>query len=80
MSAYPHPNIVKPVNPLCEYLKSPIGIDISKPRLSWDLSSESRGQIQTAYRIIVSASVEKLKQDIGDVWDSGFVDSWLADE
>ena len=59
----------------CEYLKNPLGIDAVKPRLSWILESSDRGQKQTAYRIIVSSSEENLEKDIGDLWDSGKVES-----
>jgi len=38
----------------CEYLVNPLGIDVTRPRLSWKLESidaKARGQGQTAYRI-----------------------------
>jgi alpha-L-rhamnosidase len=57
-----------------EYEKNPIGIDLS-PLLSWRLETDRRGVLQTAYRIIVSSSPEKLAVDNGDMWDSGKVDS-----
>lgn len=59
----------------CEYLKSPIGIDALKPRLSWIVESEQRGTRQAAYQILVASSEELLKQDKGDLWDSGKVES-----
>jgi alpha-L-rhamnosidase len=59
----------------CEYLKNPLGIDVVLPRLSWILESSERGQKQTAYRIIVASSEENLHKDIGDLWDSGKVES-----
>ena len=59
----------------CEYKKDPLGIDVSKPRLSWVLESDQRNQKQTAYQILIAGSEEKLKQDHGDVWDSGKVES-----
>jgi len=54
----------------CENLKNPIGIDIQQPRFSWQLISPLRNQYQTSYRILVSTSLEKIHQDIGDAWDS----------
>ncbi|TEU06148.1 MAG: alpha-L-rhamnosidase [Candidatus Aminicenantes bacterium] len=66
---------LKITNLRCEYLKNPLGIDAVKPRLSWILESLDRGQKQTAYRIIVSSSEENLEKDIGDLWDSGKVES-----
>ncbi|MBN1294875.1 MAG: glycoside hydrolase family 78 protein [Candidatus Latescibacteria bacterium] len=59
----------------CEYLKNPLGIDAVKPRLSWILESYERGQVQTAYRVLVATSEKNLSQDIGDLWDSGKVAS-----
>lgn len=61
----------------CEYLTNPLGIDNANPRLSWKLEGERsvRGQEQTAYQVLVASSLEKLQANIGDVWDSGKVDS-----
>ncbi|MGO9111269.1 MAG: family 78 glycoside hydrolase catalytic domain [Thermoguttaceae bacterium] len=62
----------------CEYLKDPLGIDVRQPRLSWRLTAkdpEARGLLQTAYRILVSSSLQRLADDEGDLWDSGEVAS-----
>ncbi len=59
----------------CEYRVNPLGIDVAKPRLSWVLESSRRGQKQTAYRVLAAASPEKLRDDKGDLWDSGKVKS-----
>lgn len=59
----------------CEYLQDPIGIDDARPRLTWRVESDARGQKQTAYRILVASSPEKLQSDEGDLWDSGKVQS-----
>jgi alpha-L-rhamnosidase len=59
----------------CEYRVNPHGIDVVKPRLSWVLNSEQRGQKQTAYRILVASSEEKINHDQGDLWDTGKVNS-----
>ena len=72
---------VKPVNLRCEYSTNPIGIDVVQPRLSWILTLErpaseyTRGKVQTAYRILVASSAEKLADNQGDLWDSGEVAS-----
>ena len=55
----------------CEYLENPLGIDETRPRLSWVLESSVRGQKQTAYRILVASSRENLEKNIGDLWDTG---------
>lgn len=61
----------------CEYLDNPLGIDNINSRLSWKIidKSNSRGQKQTAYRLLVSSSLEALNNDIGDLWDSKKVSS-----
>ena len=59
----------------CEYLVNPLAIDKSNPRLSWTLSAQQRGQLQTAYRVLVASTKENLDQNVGDLWDSGKVNS-----
>lgn len=66
---------LKAVNLRCEYRTEPLGIDVLQPRLSWTLQSQQRRQHQTAYRILVASDAANLKADIGDLWDSGKVDS-----
>ena len=44
----------------CEYQVNPLGIGVSRPRLSWDLESGRRDVIQTAYRIQAAASLGDL--------------------
>ena len=61
----------------CEYRTNPLGIDNTAPRLSWKLleDNQERGQKQTAYQVLVASSLDKLKNNTGDVWDSGKVES-----
>ena len=59
----------------CEYMKDPLGIDTSQPRFSWVPNVTRRGQIQTAYRILVASSEESLEVGCGDKWDSGKAES-----
>lgn len=66
---------VKAYQPLCEYLKDPLGIDTMEPRLSWLLESDERGQKQTAYQILAAGAPELLAANKGDLWDSGKVES-----
>jgi hypothetical protein len=51
------------------------------PVFIWQLTSPERGAVQTAFRIIVASSLEKLKADNGDLWDSKKVlsakQSWI---
>ena len=57
----------------CEYLPSPQGLDVAKPRLGWVVESPERGQRQTAWRVLVASSPAALAEDRGDLWDSGRV-------
>ncbi|HKW28093.1 MAG TPA: family 78 glycoside hydrolase catalytic domain [Verrucomicrobiae bacterium] len=59
----------------CEYLENPAGIDTGQPRLAWILNSDGRNQRQTAYQILVAGSEARLNANVGDLWDSGKVDS-----
>lgn len=61
----------------CEYKTNPIGIDNASPRFSWKLIQEkqTRGQKQTAFQILVASSLTKLNDNIGDVWDSGKIET-----
>ncbi len=62
-------------DPQCEYRTNPLGIDTLKPRLSWILKSEVRGQRQTAYQVLAATHEDELSQDRADLWDSGKVES-----
>lgn len=65
-----------PVELRCDWMLDPLGVDSSPPRLSWQLQGDgSRGQRQTARRILVASSRDALDADRGDVWDSGKVAS-----
>ena len=57
----------------CEYRTDPLGLDEVQPRLSWLLKSGERGQLQTAYQVLVASDARLLKQDQGDLWDSGVI-------
>ncbi|MEN8863788.1 MAG: family 78 glycoside hydrolase catalytic domain, partial [Lentimonas sp.] len=59
----------------CEYRDQPLGIDHLEPRLSWELQSDARGTKPSAYHILVSTTAKGLKNDHGDLWDSGKVAS-----
>jgi alpha-L-rhamnosidase len=59
----------------CEYRVNPLGIDVVEPRLSWILESDQRGQMQTAYQILVAGSEDETNNNKGDLWNSGRVES-----
>ncbi|HZT22223.1 MAG TPA: family 78 glycoside hydrolase catalytic domain [Verrucomicrobiae bacterium] len=69
------PAALRPVDLRCEYAVNPLGVDVPQPRLFWKLQSRERGQVQSAYEILVSSSPELLARNEGDLWDSGKVDS-----
>jgi alpha-L-rhamnosidase len=68
---------VKPAALRCEHLVNPVGIDVTVPRLSWQMEdpAHARGRAQSAYRVMVSSSKQLLDKDQGDLWDSGKVSS-----
>jgi len=59
----------------CEYRTDPLGVDTHWPRLSWKLSSDIRGQFQTAYQILAATSKDKLNESDADLWNSGKIRS-----
>ncbi|MDP4251309.1 MAG: glycoside hydrolase family 78 protein [Bacteroidota bacterium] len=54
----------------CAFLTDPLGIDNTNPDLSWEISGKGRGIMQTAYRVLVASSLEKLEKEDADLWDS----------
>ncbi|WP_080905448.1 family 78 glycoside hydrolase catalytic domain [Parabacteroides sp. Marseille-P3160] len=62
----------------CEYRENPQGLDEGSPRFQWFLTpsdTTAYGQAQTAYRILVSATLQGAEKKQGDMWDSGWIDS-----
>ena len=59
----------------CENLVDPLGIDSINPRLSWYSESVQKAQKQSAYRILVASTLEKLNSNDGDLWDSKKISS-----
>ncbi|HWK07433.1 MAG TPA: family 78 glycoside hydrolase catalytic domain [Puia sp.] len=66
-----HGQTLKTNHLTCEYLVNPLGIDIAKPALSWQLVSEQRDQQQSAYTIIVSDNRADIDHLHGNTWTSG---------
>ncbi|MBA4411429.1 MAG: alpha-L-rhamnosidase [Odoribacter sp.] len=56
---------------ICEYHTNPLGIDVQKPRLSWQIVSAEENVLQTAYEIRVTDQTAKGKL----LWTSGKVNS-----
>ena len=59
----------------CENMASPLGVDVEKPRLGWQLRATSRGENQAAYQILAATTAELLARDQGDLWNTGRVES-----
>jgi alpha-L-rhamnosidase len=61
-----------------EYAVRPLGIESTRPRFSWILEppdSRARVKRQTAYRVQVASTPERLSAGKLDLWDSGVVKS-----
>ncbi|MCX6238886.1 MAG: family 78 glycoside hydrolase catalytic domain [Bacteroidia bacterium] len=59
---------------ICEYKTNPMGIDVAKPRLSWQLVSAENDVMQAAYEIKVAESPAKLNSG-KLIWSTGKVNS-----
>lgn len=62
-------------NTLTESLNDPVGLDVAAPRFSWNIVSDLNDVRQTGYHLLVASSEENLTKGVGDLWDSGVVDS-----
>jgi alpha-L-rhamnosidase len=58
----------------CEYETNPLGIDARAPRLSWQIRSDARGVVQSAYEVQVASDAKALAAGRA-TWDSGRVAS-----
>lgn len=65
---------LKPVNLRTEYKENPV-TDSQSPRMSWELISAVRSQIQTACQILVATAPELLDEGKADLWNSGKIGS-----
>jgi len=54
----------------CEFKENPIGIESEFPRFSWEMKSIQQNVSQTAYRILVADSPNKLQRGEGNLWDT----------
>ncbi len=57
----------------CDHLVNPIGIGNRPPSLSWKLTSNRAGEVQTAWQIRAASSLTALEAGSADLWDSGKV-------
>lgn len=68
-------NGVRAVNLRCNHMDAPNIVEGQGPQLRWQLESDGRGKGQSAYRVIVSGELERLRKGEGDYWDSGKINS-----
>jgi len=65
----------------CNGFDNPAGTE-KVPEFGWIIKSSERGQIQTAYQIIVSSDKKIIKKRTGDIWDTGKTQSgasaWIS--
>lgn len=62
---------MKPVRLMTQNMTDPIGLECKKPRFSYLLPLERRGERQTAYQILAVSRKELLEEGTADLWDSG---------
>ncbi|RLF01827.1 MAG: alpha-L-rhamnosidase, partial [Thermoprotei archaeon] len=68
--------IPPPMDLRCEFCIDPIGVDPTvRPRFSWILHHPERGVEQRAFQVIVADSRDLAEKGVGNVWDSGVVES-----
>jgi alpha-L-rhamnosidase len=70
--------MLRPETLLVEYDPHPISVDTRTPRFTWKSVSDERGQMQSAYHILVASTDAMLDRETGDVWDTGKVISSTA--
>ncbi len=69
---------LKPVFLRCENLVNPVGIDQTKPRLSWRVDAVKTNSLdlkQNRYEILVATDPKNLSPEKADIWKSGEVKS-----
>ena len=60
---------------VCEYHTNPLGIDVTKPRFSWQMTSDTPNSKQIAYEIRVADSPNNFSKKKSVLWSSGKITS-----
>lgn len=63
--------LFKIVNLRTEYKINPVGIDRTHPRFSWEIMSDERNTMQTAFRIKAATTKGELESAKNLIWDTG---------
>jgi len=58
-----------------EYVRDPLGLDVTTPRFSWVLNSPDRGVSQSAYQVIVAQDRDRLDGETNTLWNTGKINS-----
>ena len=66
------PEETVPSGLMADLRQEPVGVG-KAPGFSWIMNSDKTDCTQTAYRILVSSTLDHLKDGNGDLWDSGKV-------
>jgi len=66
------------VEPLTEGQANPQALHTGTPSFSWKITSDLQDVRQESYRLLVASSEDKLKDNVGDLWDSGEVLSGVS--
>ena len=64
---------LRPIALRCEYHEEPQGLEERRPRLSWRVESDRRGELQTAFQIQVVRSLAEFDRGTPGLWDTGKV-------
>ena len=60
---------------LCNHTENPTVINSVIPSFGWQSVSQSRNQTQSAYHILVSDNLKGIQSSMGNIWNSGKVNS-----
>ena len=66
------------INLRTAYLYDPINVDVPNPNLSWVLQAKSpdlKNISQSSYHVLVATNKYLLQKNIGNLWDSGVINS-----
>ncbi len=64
-----------PIDLLVNGVSNPLAIDRGATRFTWRSPANGRGEIQSAYQILVASSPANLGKGTADSWDSGKINS-----
>jgi alpha-L-rhamnosidase len=68
-------SVLPPSELLVDLMTAPLAVDSVNPRFSWKCNDPDRGEKQTAYQIIVGSTLAKMTSTVGDIWDTGKIES-----